>query len=35
MTLRVGREVDLQTDKRYIQHIRDHAMGDVYDALVS
>ena len=26
MKLRIGQEVDLQTDKRYIQHVRDHAM---------
>jgi hypothetical protein len=34
MKLKVGQEIDLQADKRYIQHVRDYAMGDVYDALV-
>jgi hypothetical protein len=30
----VGEPVDIQTDKRYVQHIRGHAIGDIYDALV-
>ena len=34
MKIRVGEPVDLRTNKRYVQHVRDHAMGDVYDALV-
>jgi hypothetical protein len=34
MKLILGQEIDLQADKRYIQHIRGHAIGDVYDALV-
>ncbi|OGO07215.1 MAG: hypothetical protein A2Y61_02805 [Chloroflexi bacterium RBG_13_60_13] len=33
-TIRVGQAIDLQADKRYIQHVRDHSIGDVYDALV-
>ena len=33
MKLRVGEPVDLQAGKRYIQHVRDHAIGDVCDAL--
>jgi len=32
--VKVGKSVDLQPDKRFHQHIRDHAIGDVYDALV-
>jgi hypothetical protein len=27
MKLRVGQEVDLQADKRYIQHVRGYAMN--------
>ena len=34
MKIAVGQEINLQADKRYIQHVRDHAMRDVYDALV-
>lgn len=34
MGIKVGEEVELQADKRYIQHSRDHSIGDVYDALV-
>jgi len=34
MKLRVGQEIDIQADKRYIEHVRDHAMTDVYDSLV-
>lgn len=33
MSLRIGKEVDLQIDKRYVQHNRSHAIGDLYDAL--
>jgi hypothetical protein len=32
--VKVGQPIDIQTDKRYLQHNRDHAMTDVYDALV-
>ena len=34
MSLSVGQPVDLQTHKRYFQHQRDYAIGDVYDAIV-
>jgi len=34
MSIRVGQEVDLKAEKRYIQHIRDQSISDVYDALV-
>ena len=34
MKLKLGQEIDIQFCKRGIQHIRDHAIGDVYDALV-
>ena len=34
MKLKPGQEIDLQADKRYIQHVRGYAIGDVYDALV-
>ncbi len=34
MALQVGQAVDLQPDKRLHQHIRDHSIGDVFDALV-
>src|SRR2546428_4519368 len=34
MKIKVGEKIDLQADKRYIQHVRSHAIGDVYDALV-
>ncbi|MFC1678697.1 hypothetical protein ACFL2T_00555 [Elusimicrobiota bacterium] len=34
MAIKVGKPIDIQTDKRYIQHIRDTAIGDIYDALV-
>jgi hypothetical protein len=33
MALKVGQEVDVVIDKRLAQHTRDHAIGDVYDAL--
>jgi hypothetical protein len=32
--VKIGLPVDIQTDKRYLQHNRDHAITDVYDALV-
>ena len=34
MSIKVGQEVELQADKRYIQHSREQAISDVYDALV-
>jgi hypothetical protein len=34
MKIKVGEKIDLQADKRYIQHVRSHTIGDVYDALV-
>lgn len=34
MKIKVGQEIDIQADKRYIEHVRDYAMTDVYDALV-
>jgi hypothetical protein len=33
MTLRVGVETPIRVDKRFVQHIRGHAIGDVFDAL--
>ncbi len=34
LKLKVGQPVDIQTDKRYVQHNRGHAITDVYDGLV-
>ena len=34
MKFRLGQDIELQADKRYIQHIRGHAIVDVCDALV-
>ena len=34
MNIRVGQVIPIEADKRYIQHVRSHAIGDVYDALV-
>src|SRR2546425_6486127 len=34
MNIRVGEKINLRADRRYIHHIRDHSIGDVYDALV-
>ena len=34
MRIKIGEEIPLQADKRYIQHVRSHSIGDVYDALV-
>src|SRR6266496_855164 len=34
MEIKIGQPVKLQTDIRYVQHNRDYAIGDVYDALV-
>jgi len=34
MSLRVGQETDIKVDRRYVQHVRSHSMGDAYDALV-
>src|SRR5216684_7819547 len=34
MEIKVGQPIKLQTDTRYVQHNRDYAIGDVYDALV-
>jgi hypothetical protein len=34
MKIKIGQPIDLETDKRYVQHVRDHAIGDVFDALV-
>jgi hypothetical protein len=33
MSVKVGVEVPIQVDKRYVQHVRGHAIGDVFDAL--
>ena len=33
MSLKVGVQTDIKVDKRYVQHVRGYAMGDVYDAL--
>jgi hypothetical protein len=33
MTVKVGVEIPVKVDKRYVQHIRGHAIGDVFDAL--
>ena len=30
----VGQAIDIEASKRYIQHVRDVAMTDLYDALV-
>jgi hypothetical protein len=32
--IQVGKPVKIQTDTRYVEHNRDYAIGDVYDALV-
>ena len=34
MKFRLGQDIELQADKRYIQHIRGHAIVDDCDALV-
>jgi len=34
MSVKVGQTIPIEADKRYIQHVRSHAIGDVYDALV-
>jgi len=34
MPIRVGQEVDLVADKRYIQHVRGQSISDAYDVLV-
>ncbi len=34
MKIQIGEAIDLQADKRYIQHVRAHSIGDVYDALM-
>jgi hypothetical protein len=34
MSLKVGQAIPIEADKRFIQHSRSHAIGDVYDALV-
>jgi hypothetical protein len=34
MSLKVGQAIPIEADKRYIQHLRSYAIGDVYDALV-
>ena len=34
MSVKVGQAIPIEADKRYIQHGRSHAIGDVYDALV-
>jgi hypothetical protein len=34
MRLKVDQPIAIQVDKRYVQHLRGYAIGDVYDALV-
>ncbi len=34
MPVKVGQSIELRADKRYIQHTREQAISDVYDALV-
>ena len=34
MGIKEGQEIDIRVDKRYIEHVRDLAVTDVYDALV-
>jgi hypothetical protein len=34
MKLKLGQPLDIETDKRYLNHNRSYAIGDVYDALV-
>ena len=33
MSIKVGVEIPMPVDRRYVQHIRSHAIGDVFDAL--
>jgi hypothetical protein len=34
MKIKLGQAVDIETDPRYVKHVRGYAIGDVYDALV-